>query len=309
MPVWPYALALVIEAGDALCCETHRESTGEEPTLPQSLQFLRHYLSDARQFATGGRAFTVAVDAPMSQILSRLDRLWRMLMTGFCFALFGLGGLLLSLVWFNLLLIFQRDRTARRRLARRSISASFRLFLAVVRGTGVLDYRFNNLDVLRAERGCLVIANHPSLLDYVILASVMNETDCLVKSALLRNPFVSGVIRAADYLINSEAETLLRASQQRLAQGDTLLIFPEGTRTRVGEAITLQRGAANIAVRCNSSLRVVVIHCSERMLDKQSRWYNVPPKNPFLPWMFANASTFMIFTMRASTNLRWRQGS
>ena len=192
----------------------------------------------------------------MSQILSRLDRFWRMLMTGFCFALFGLGGLLLSLVWFNLLLIFQRDRTARRRLARRSISASFRLFLAVVRGTGVLDYRFNNLDVLRAERGCLV------------------------KSALLRNPFVSGVIRAADYLINSEAETLLRASQQRLAQGDTLLIFPEGTRTRVGEAITLQRGAANIAVRCNSSLRVVVIHCSERMLDKQSRWYNVPPNKP-----------------------------
>lgn len=217
----------------------------------------------------------------MSGLTSRLDRLWRMTMTGFCFALFGLGGLLLSLVWFNLLLVIQRDRAKRRQLARRSISASFRLFLAVVRGVGVLDYRFNNLDVLRAERGCLVIANHPSLLDYVFLASVMNETDCLVKSALLRNPFVSGVIRAANYLINSEAETLLSASQQRLAQGDTLLIFPEGTRTRVGEAITLQRGAANIAVRCNSAVRVVVIHCSERMLDKQSSWYNVPPNKPF----------------------------
>ena len=134
----------------------------------------------------------------MRGLRSRLDRVWRMLMTGLCFALFGLGGLTLSLVWFNLLLIFQRDRTQRRRLARRTISASFRLFLAVVRGVGVLDYRFNNQDVLRAERGCLVIANHPSLLDYVLLASVMNETDCLVKSALLRNPFVSGVIRAAD---------------------------------------------------------------------------------------------------------------
>lgn len=161
----------------------------------------------------------------MRGLRSRLDRIWRMLMTGLCFVLFGLGGLTLSLVWFNLLLIFQRDRTQRRRLARRTISASFRLFLAVVRGAGVLDYRFNNLDVLRAERGCLVIANHPSLLDYVLLASVMNETDCLVKSALLRNPFVSGVIRAADYLINSEADTLLAASQQRLARGDTLLIF------------------------------------------------------------------------------------
>lgn len=70
----------------------------------------------------------------MSGLTSRLDRLWRITMTGFCFALFGLGGLLLSLVWFNLLLVIQRDRAKRRQLARRSISASFRLFLAVVRG-------------------------------------------------------------------------------------------------------------------------------------------------------------------------------
>lgn len=202
-------------------------------------------------------------------------------MTGFCFVLFGVGGLLLSLVWFNLLLIVQRDRVKRRRLARRSIAASFRFFMNVMRLTGVLDYRIDNLEALRSERGCLVIANHPTLIDYVILASVMPETDCLVKSALLRNPFVSGVIRAADYLINSEADTLLAASQRRLAQGDTLLIFPEGTRTRVGEAMTLQRGAANIAVRCGSDLRVVVIHCSEHLLDKKSRWYDVPPRKPF----------------------------
>jgi len=200
----------------------------------------------------------------MTSLIATLNRGWRMLMTGACFVLFGVGGLMLSLVWFNLLNLFQRDRARRRRLAR-----------------GVLDYRFDNPDVLRHERGCLVVANHPTLIDYVLIASVMPETDCLVKSALLRNPFVSGAIRAADYLINSEADTLLSACQQRLAQGDTLLIFPEGTRTQVGKAIKLQRGAANIAVRCNSDLRVVIIHCSEHLLDKQSRWYNIPPKKPF----------------------------
>lgn len=217
----------------------------------------------------------------MSRPLATINRAWRLAMTGFCFVLFGTGGLLLSLVWFNLLLVVQRDRAKRRRLARRSIAASFRFFLTVARRIGVLDYRIDNLDSLRQERGCLVVANHPTLIDYVILASVMPETDCLVKSALLRNPFVSGVIRAADYLINSEGGTLLAASQQRLAQGDTILIFPEGTRTRPGEAITLQRGAANIAVRCNSDLRVVLIHCSEHLLDKKSRWYDVPPNKPF----------------------------
>ena len=54
MPVWPYALALVIEAGDTLCCETRPASAGEEPALPQGLQFLRHYLSDAQRFALAG---------------------------------------------------------------------------------------------------------------------------------------------------------------------------------------------------------------------------------------------------------------
>lgn len=44
--------------------------------------------------------------------------------------------------------------------------------------------------------------------------------------------------------------------------------------------MTLQRGAANIAVRCSSDLRIVTINCSEQMLDKESQWYNVPSVKP-----------------------------
>jgi 1-acyl-sn-glycerol-3-phosphate acyltransferase len=220
------------------------------------------------------------MESRMSGVAARLNWLWRLVMTGFCFALFGLGGLLLSTVWFNLLLVFIRDTATRRRIARRSIAASFRLFLTIAKTIRVLDYHIEGRDILHAERGCLVVANHPTLIDYVLLASVMPETDCLVKDALLKNPFVSGVIRAADYLVNSQADALLPASRQRLQQGDTILIFPEGTRTQPGGKMTLQRGAANIAVRCGSDLRVATIHCSENLLDKQSKWYNVPPAKP-----------------------------
>jgi len=73
---------------------------------------------------------------------------------------------------------------------------------------------------------------------------------------------------------------LLPDSQQRLARGDTILIFPEGTRTRYGEPLKLQRGAANIAVRAGCDLRVVHISCTQRMLDKQSRWYQIPLVKP-----------------------------
>lgn len=122
----------------------------------------------------------------MNTMLLRLNRVWRLVMTGLCFALFGLGGLLLSTFWFNVLLIAIWDKARRRRIARRSIAASFRLFLTVAKRLGVLDYQIEGRDILRNEQGCLVVANHPTLIDYVLLASVMPETDCLVKSALLK---------------------------------------------------------------------------------------------------------------------------
>lgn len=61
----------------------------------------------------------------MSKLMSRLGWAWRLVMTGLCFVLFGLGGLLLSVVWFNILLVLVWDTSRRRRLARRSIAASF----------------------------------------------------------------------------------------------------------------------------------------------------------------------------------------
>ncbi|MCV1453100.1 1-acyl-sn-glycerol-3-phosphate acyltransferase, partial [Escherichia coli] len=50
----------------------------------------------------------------MSKLMSRLGWAWRLVMTGLCFALFGLGGLLLSVVWFNILLILVWDTSRRR---------------------------------------------------------------------------------------------------------------------------------------------------------------------------------------------------
>ena len=48
----------------------------------------------------------MALEPQMSKLMSRLEWTWRLVMTGLCFALFGLGGLLLSVVWFNILLFW-----------------------------------------------------------------------------------------------------------------------------------------------------------------------------------------------------------
>lgn len=215
-----------------------------------------------------------------SRLLVKLNWLWRLLATAFCFALFGAGGLLLSQVWFKLLALLVRQPRLRKQLARRSIAASFRFFLLVSRKLGLYDYQIEGAALLASDKGCLVVANHPTLIDYVLLVSVMPGTDCLVKSTLSGNLFIGGVIRAADYLLNSQAQSLLTLCQQRLALGETILVFPEGTRSVPGKEIVLQRGAANIAVRCQCDVRVVTIRCSEHFLDKSSKWYNVPASKP-----------------------------
>ena len=53
IPTWAYAVALVIEAGGDLHCET-RPHDGAEVALPQSLQFLQHYLQDSPDFTLAG---------------------------------------------------------------------------------------------------------------------------------------------------------------------------------------------------------------------------------------------------------------
>ncbi|HGY5235750.1 TPA: lysophospholipid acyltransferase family protein [Aeromonas salmonicida subsp. pectinolytica] len=214
-----------------------------------------------------------------------LNLCWRLLGTALGFALFGVGGLLLTLFWFPLLALCLRGER-RRTLAQLTIRHSFRLFLGVLRGWGVLDYRVSGMPADLC--GALVVANHPSLLDYVMLAAEMPVCDCIVKQSLWRNPFVGGVVRAADYIPNGEAERLLPLCMARIQAGGLLLIFPEGTRTTPGEPIKLQRGAAQLAVRSQVLLQPVRIHCNTRFLTKQDKWFKIPENKPtftieFLP--------------------------
>jgi 1-acyl-sn-glycerol-3-phosphate acyltransferase len=57
-----------------------------------------------------------------------------------------------------------------------------------------------------------------------------------------------------------------------------LIVFPEGTRTRPGEAIELKRGAANIAVRGLRAVTPVLIDCQPPTLGKGGKWWQVPPR-------------------------------
>ncbi len=58
------------------------------------------------------------------------------------------------------------------------------------------------LELLREDRNCIIVANHPSLIDYVLIASQLPQCDCLVKAAIWENPFMKRIVKAAGYIPN-----------------------------------------------------------------------------------------------------------
>ncbi|MQQ99353.1 lysophospholipid acyltransferase family protein [Glaciimonas soli] len=209
------------------------------------------------------------------RLSQRLNRYWRVVATGISFLLFGFGGLVLRIVIFPILNLMILERNARVRVSRYVIRRAFRGFVEVMRCLGVLRYEVRGLERLERQ-GLLILANHPTLIDTIFLMAFVKQADCIVKSQLWRNPFTGGPVRAADYISNDDSVELIDDCIASLKAGNNLIIFPEGTRTAENGAISLKRGAANVAVRSMANVTPVVIHCAPPTLHKGKKWWQVP---------------------------------
>ncbi|WP_229238369.1 lysophospholipid acyltransferase family protein [Dyella amyloliquefaciens] len=201
--------------------------------------------------------------------------LWRLLATAMSFALFGVGGVLLYILVFPLLWLLPGSRLTRRRRMRAAISRAFHLHVQFMYRTGVLTF-----EVIGAERlgqpGQMVIANHPSLIDVVFLVSQIRDANCVVKQSLWRNPCMRGPISRAEYIANDGSTETLEHAADVLREGQTLIVFPEGTRTTPGQAPVFHRGAAAIALRGAQTITPVFISVEPTTLTKAEPWYSIP---------------------------------
>ncbi|WP_165791872.1 lysophospholipid acyltransferase family protein [Thalassospira marina] len=218
-------------------------------------------------------------DQPARGFFYKLSQVWRLFATGLAFCIFGGGALLLALTLFPLMMLVLQNREKRRNAAQLVICRCFRLFCFILDMTGVASVDFDGRDKLVNARGKLIIANHPTLLDVVIILAQMDRCQCVVKHQLFRNPFMAGVVRAAGFIRNDDnPEKLVADAARHLRNGDCVMIFPEGTRTASGEKLgPLQRGVANIAISAPADLIPVIVRCNHDTLKKGTPWYQIPP--------------------------------
>jgi 1-acyl-sn-glycerol-3-phosphate acyltransferase len=205
------------------------------------------------------------------------DRWRRVVGTGLSFAFFGVGSLALGVVATPLLWLAVRDRGRRERAMQRLIHHGFRVFVRLMEGVGVIAVEIRQPGRL-APAGQLLIANHPTLIDYVLLVAHLPQADVVVKRAHWSNPFTAGTVRGAGYVPNDTGEATLEACAARIRAGRTVLLFPEGTRSPRDALGSFQRGAAHVALATGVDARPVTIHCEPRGLMRDQPWYDVPER-------------------------------
>ena len=213
----------------------------------------------------------------MNWLKYHADRVWRILATGFCFGFFFVGGLLQALILFPFVRGVSGDEATKARRIRTLQKGNFRFFVAMMETLGVIRVRLHNLELLRDSGGCIVIANHPTLIDVVILLAHLPRANCVVKGELWRSRFIGGVMRGAGFISNERGDELLAGCQRALDNHEAILIFPEGSRTVPGESLNFKRGMAQVAVRTGAPVLTVFITCNPIMLTKGEPWYRIPP--------------------------------
>ncbi|MCS7100173.1 MAG: 1-acyl-sn-glycerol-3-phosphate acyltransferase [Burkholderiaceae bacterium] len=215
----------------------------------------------------------------VAPLAARLNRRWRQVAAAFSFALFGVGALLLALGLLLPLRLLVRTPARRQRLVRAVIRRALRFFWGTMHALGLLHYRIDGVEHLAAP-GALIVANHPTLIDAVLLLGLIDDAAVVAKQALARHPLTRPFIALAGYIGNDDGPAMVHAAAREFARGARVLIFPESSRTLPGARVRLTRGAAQIAARTGCPIVVVTIRVSEPLLYKGAAWHAMPMSRP-----------------------------
>lgn len=219
----------------------------------------------------------------MIGVPTRIERDLRALLTGSAFIFFWSGGAALS--WIVLPLVHRRalsDEEKRRR-SQDWVQWGFRVFWGYLRGLGLSDFDPGKVELDHPEEPFVMIANHPTLVDVTAVMSVAGRLSCVVGRAYYKLPMVRRLMDYAGHIDGGDGGSMASAlvvvkALEHIAEGRSVLIFPEGTRSPELGLHPFQRGAFELARRAGVPIVPVFITSDPPTLMKHQRWYEVPPR-------------------------------
>ena len=207
-----------------------------------------------------------------------INHYWRICAAGISYTLFAVG-VFFPVIYMLCLSLLPINKQTKQLKLRGSIQALCRFYVDFVKFVGLMDYQCNyQQQVLKGTvsvKGHLVISNHSMLIDALFLLGYVDNLCCVVKHQLTINPFTRLVVSLAGYISNS-SEDFIEQATAKLAAGENVLIFPEGTRNTYDSQLEFKRGAANIAVISQCPILPALILPKPRALQRGEKWYQLP---------------------------------
>jgi 1-acyl-sn-glycerol-3-phosphate acyltransferase len=181
---------------------------------------------------------------------------------------FTAGFVLFFVPFYLLALLFAKERPAAfQKLNSRFLGGFFRLCRFLIPG-----HRWQIDPRVREIRSAVIVCNHVSYLDSILLISLFRRHTTIAKDRLFRIPILGRLLVLSGYIPSSGGgrfADLLLSSLDTIAAtletGGNIIVFPEGTRSRDGRVGTLQKGAFKIARYCKAPIKVLRIGNTDRL--------------------------------------------
>jgi 1-acyl-sn-glycerol-3-phosphate acyltransferase len=119
----------------------------------------------------------------------------------------------------------------------------------------------------------VIISNHQSLLDILFINSLRYKFKWISKIENNKVPILGWYLQMADYITVNRGDEdskieMLDKSCSCLKRGISIMIFPEGTRSKDGEIGFFKRGAFQLAIQANAALLPIIIDGTGGILPK-----------------------------------------
>ena len=215
-------------------------------------------------------------------VSNKLLYVYRVFAKWFSFFIFGLNSVTLGILVLPVMRLLLHPRTRFQKYGRRLISFYFRLFIIMMFILGAVDLRPDDRKKYRYLKSKVIVANHPSLLDVVMLISLIPNADCIV-SAYLGKHILTAVVSQLYILGSRDLDDILNSCTESLKQGNCLIIFPEGTRTPRSGKVIVKKGAARISLNSGSNILPIHIGGTDKFgLGKKDPWTGFNPTERYI---------------------------
>lgn len=127
-----------------------------------------------------------------------------------------------------------------------------------------------NIDPLKT---CVIVANHQSLADIIIIYQTRIYFKWVAKKELLKLPFIGGLLWVNYHVLLSREEMssikeAYRKAAEWLRRGVSMLFFPEGTRSGTDEMGEFKNGAFKLAIKEGKPILPVFIGGTREAIPK-----------------------------------------